>query len=233
MLPVVCLPGLLSTGSAFERVQGLAGAHILSLPALADFGAIAADIAAQLPPRCLLVGHSLGSYLYLELWRRAPGQIAGLALLSCTASADTPATSEARRKAVRYAQKAGIDALAAAVAKQTLGPDASNDPEVNAQILKMARAVGIEIFAHHQTALANRPDSTATLPGITCPVLAVTGSADSVTPPEAGRALAGTVPRGRFHMIPGAGHLLPLEAPGALDSLLQPFLLECQREVSS
>ena len=234
MLPVVCLPGLLSTASVYDRV--LAGtdapgeSQVLVLPALDDFDAIAASITNDLPPRCLLVGHSMGAYLCLELWRRAPGRIAGMALLSCTAAADSPAVSEGRQKAVRYARKAGIAALAEAVAKQTMSPAAYQDQGLRAQMLAMAEVIGVETFAVHQTALAGRPDSTATLPGITCPVLVVAGSLDAVTPPQAGQALAASIPRGVFHEIAGAGHMLPLEAPEALAALLHPFLSDCTNE---
>jgi pimeloyl-ACP methyl ester carboxylesterase len=233
MLPVVCLPGLMSTGAVYARVPGLEGAQILTLPDLSDFGAIAEGIAARLPPRCVVVGHSMGGYLALELWRRAPGQIAGLALLSTQAHADTQAGAEARGKAVRYAQKAGIAALATAVAAQALGPAARDDTGMVAQVLAMAQAVGVDTFARHQTALAGRPDNTALLATITCPVLALTGAEDTVTPPAAGRALAEGVPGGRFHMIPGAGHILPLEAPEAVAAHLRPFLNACAAEAAA
>lgn len=237
MLPVICLPGLMSTGAVYRPVDALSGAQVLALPALDVFGAIGAALAEELPPRCILVGHSMGAYLCLDLWRRAPGRIAGIALLSCTAAADTPEGRVARGKAVRYAEKAGIAALAQAMVAQALGPAAHTDEALRAQlvaqIVDMAEATGVEAFAHHQTALAGRPDSTADLPGITCPVLAVTGSADPITPPAAGRALAKAAPRGAFHEIEGAGHMLPLEAPDALSALLRPFLTECAQEATA
>ena len=241
MLPVVWLPGLLSTAAVFGGVQAGIPATIpagvdawrMSLPQRDDFGAIGAEIAAGLPARCVLVGHSMGSYLCLDLWRRVPERIAGMALLSCTAAADSPDGRAARGKAVRYAQKAGIAALARAVATQTLGPATKDDAALVAQLVAMAEEVGFDVFAGHQTALAHRPDSTAILPGITCPVLAVTGSADTVTPPAAGRTLALAAPRAAFHEIEGAGHMLPLEAPGALAALLQPFLTECAQEAAA
>jgi len=235
MLPVVCLPGLLSTAAVYGRVMAGVPApgasQVVRLPALGDFGAISAAIASQLPSRCLLVGHSMGAYLCLDLWRRVPERIAGMALLSCTAAADSPATAEGRQKAVRYARNAGIAALAEAVAKQTMSPAAYQDEGLRAQVLAMAEAIGVETFAAHQTALAGRPDSIATLPDITCPVLAVTGSLDAVTPPQAGWALAASIPRGVFHEIEGAGHMLPLEAPDMLAVLLRPFLSACSNEV--
>lgn len=237
MLPVVWLPGLLSTAAVFDgaraRLPAGGDMRLITLPALDDFGAIAAEIAAQLPARCVLVGHSMGSYLCLDLWRRVPERIAGLALLSCTASADTQDGRTARAKAVRYAEKAGITALAEAVAQQTLSPASRADAALRAQVVAMAEAVGFKTFARHQVALAARPDSTADLPGITCPVLAVTGSEDPVTPPEAGRALAAAVPCATFHEIEGAGHMLPLEAPDALSVLLQPFLATCSQEATA
>ncbi|MCC5989198.1 MAG: alpha/beta hydrolase [Pararhodobacter sp.] len=232
MPPLVFLPGLLCTPAACEQTfkhLAMACAEAVALPDSDDFAAIAEKLAAQLPERCILAGHSMGSYLCLEIWRRRPERIAGMALISCTPRADTPEAATGRQKAVAWAAKAGMTALAGVIADQMLGAARRNDAALRAQIADMAETVGHATFARHQTALAARPDNSELLARIDCPVLAVTGSEDSVTPPETARALAAALPRGRHVEIPCAGHLLPLEAPKALAEAIAGLVAECAR----
>jgi thioesterase CepJ len=45
-----------------------------------------------------------------------------------------------------------------------------------------------------------------------------------MAPPAAGRVLAEAIPGGQFRLIPGAGHMLPIEAPDQVRRLLVDFL---------
>lgn len=232
MPPLAFLPGLLCTPAACEQTLkclALADAEAVALPDSNDFGTIAEALAEQLPERCILAGHSMGSYLCLEIWRRRPKRIAGMALISCTPHADTPEAAKGRQKAVAWAARAGMTALAGVIADQMLGAARRDDTALREQIAAMAESVGHATFARHQAALAARPDNSALLARIDCPVLAVSGSEDSIAPPETARALAAALPRGRHVEIAGAGHLLPLEAPAALAEAITGLVATCAR----
>ena len=57
------------------------------------------------------------------------------------------------------------------------------------------------------------------------PVLAVSGSADTVTPPDRLRAIAEGVQDGRFVELDGVAHLAPAEAPEAVAALIRQHVL--------
>ena len=60
-------------------------------------------------------------------------------------------------------------------------------------------------------------DVRGALPALTeTPVLIVAGSADILTPPEHSRALAEALPAAEIVIVPGVGHILQLERPGAV-----------------
>ena len=48
------------------------------------------------------------------------------------------------------------------------------------------------------------------------PVLAITGSDDAGSTPAMSAAIAAACPRGEVVIVPGARHLLPLDAPQAV-----------------
>ncbi|MEV8129452.1 alpha/beta hydrolase [Streptomyces sp. NPDC085944] len=62
------------------------------------------------------------------------------------------------------------------------------------------------------------------LPAVSCPVLVIWGSEDTVVTPGFGRAYAAAFPRARFELVEGAGHLPLREEPAAVLALLDSFL---------
>jgi pimeloyl-ACP methyl ester carboxylesterase len=56
-------------------------------------------------------------------------------------------------------------------------------------------------------------DLRAALTGVEVPAVVLHGEKDTVVAPEDGRAVAEALPNARYELLPGAGHMLPLEAP--------------------
>src|SRR5690606_30303962 len=52
------------------------------------------------------------------------------------------------------------------------------------------------------------------LASVPVPALVLAGEADKIISPELGEVIARTMPQARFRRVAGAGHMLPLEAPG-------------------
>jgi pimeloyl-ACP methyl ester carboxylesterase len=68
--------------------------------------------------------------------------------------------------------------------------------------------------------MRNRPDSTELLSRIAVPTVVLAGDQDAIIPPAEGQSMAGAIPGARFVTIPGAGHLTPMERPGAVAAAL-------------
>jgi pimeloyl-ACP methyl ester carboxylesterase len=56
------------------------------------------------------------------------------------------------------------------------------------------------------------------------PTVVMVGESDALTPPEQARTLAEAIPGARLEVIPGAGHLPPLEQPEEVTRRLREFL---------
>jgi pimeloyl-ACP methyl ester carboxylesterase len=59
-------------------------------------------------------------------------------------------------------------------------------------------------------------DLRAGLATVDHPAIVLTGEADGLVPPRLGKAVAEAMPRARYREVPDAGHMVPLEAPGAV-----------------
>jgi pimeloyl-ACP methyl ester carboxylesterase len=74
-------------------------------------------------------------------------------------------------------------------------------------------------------ALRDRRESVSLLPTLGgLPVLVMGGAEDSITPRDQVQALAEAIPGAKLVVVPGVGHLSPLERPGATTAAVADFL---------
>lgn len=249
---VVPLPGMLLTRELFEgaRLDDAFAGHARSVDAelgettiqsASSIGEAADSLIAGLERRhagapAVLVGHSFGGYVALEVARRAPSHLAGLVLLSTQCRGNTQGAAARREKQVGHARSAGIPKVIDSLLPALLSPKAREDEAVVDAILRMAESTGVDKFARQMQASINRADYRCTVQGLdpSVPVLVVSGGRDRLTPPQCTwelakmlkareeAALAQTqqpAPWGvRSHAE--SGHLLCLEQPDALHDYL-------------
>ena len=165
-----------------------------------------------------LAGFSMGGYVALEVARRAGDRLLGLALVDSRMEADSEEGRKGRQAMMQKVREQGPQALVDAMLPKMLTPAAPAEAveRVRAAMLRTP----IDGAVHALEAMAARPDSTATLRALACPVLVVVGEQDAITPQDAARAMAQAAPNARLVVVPGA-HLTPVESPGAVaDAML-------------
>jgi 3-oxoadipate enol-lactonase len=176
--------------------------------------------------RAVVCGLSMGGYVALAFWRKYADRARRLILVDTRAGADAPAARQARLDMVEQVKQHGSAPAADAMLPRLLAPSTyQSRPDlvesVHAMMLRQSPA-GI-IGA--QLGMAERPDSTATLPTITVPTLVVFGAEDVITPAETeGRSLADAIPGAKLVIIPNAGHLSNFEQPEAFNAAVREFL---------
>jgi pimeloyl-ACP methyl ester carboxylesterase len=208
----------LPTGG-FTRVPG---APVLTMAQLAE------DILALLDhlkvPNAVFGGCSIGGYVLLELWRRAPQRMRGMMFVCSKPQPDSEANLTKRMETIARARAEGVAALLDGMAQNTVAPSVRMErPEVVNEVrAQMTLTVEAEVAV--QAGLAARPDSVPTVATIRVPVLAIAGAEDSnvtAADMEAFRAAPGGC---EFHVLACAGHYAAYEQPKKMAALLAPWL---------
>ena len=178
---------------------------------------------AGLPAPVGIAGFSFGGYITLELMKRRPEKVRGLALVDTRASADDPLARAKRDETISAVRANGVRPVVETMPGKLLSPESVGRPDLLERVQRMIARQKPETVEADLVAMRERPDSTASLPEITVPTIVIVGSEDVLTPPADSEAMAGAIPGARLVTVPGAGHLTPMERPRAVAEALGEF----------
>ena len=170
-----------------------------------------------------LAGFSMGGYAALALARRRPERLAALALVDTRAQPDDEAGRAKRDEAIATVRATGVAPIADAMTGKLLSPASLGNRDLVDRVRRIMLRQKPETVEADLTALRDRADSRPALAGIGIPTLVVVGAEDALTPPADSEAMASAIPGARLTTIPGAGHLAPMERPGAVAAALSDF----------
>ncbi len=224
-VPVVILPGLMCDSRMFGA-QIDAGAQVVDgfYGGASSMGDMADYALARLPQRAVLVGHSMGARVALEVVRAAPERVAGI-VLADTGVHPVGEGEHAKRHALRdLGREQGMAALVDRWLPPMLGDAARGDDALYETLRTMCIDAGIETYEAQIEALLTRPELDDVLAAIACPALSVTGAQDAWSPPAQHDAIAAAISGCMRRDVPEAGHMLPAEKPQEFNAVLQEWL---------
>lgn len=169
----------------------------------------------------VLVGHSMGGKAAQLAASRRPRGLAGLVLV-----APAPPTPLALPLEVRQGMVHAYDSRESIVAtvQQVLAPDGLSHGDLDTVIADSLS--GADAAKAAWPLATSQEDITALVAKIDVPVIVISGEHDRVDPPEVlRRELLPRIPQAKLVVLPGIGHLLPLEAPTDLTNIIKAFVL--------
>lgn len=206
----VLLPGTLCTEAVFDGfldVLGVPSQRRKTIPLRQGTVEAYADSVSKHAEGAILCGFSLGAIVAAHLADRTAAR--AVILFGLNPNADDPA-----KAAGRLAMAQDVMAVGGREALNSRLPSFSGaDPEKARQVvLAMAETTSADIGAQTDLALS-RPGALPALSRTQCPVLALTGSRDEMTPATLGQSAAAAAPAGLFRLLPGLGHYALIEDP--------------------
>jgi pimeloyl-ACP methyl ester carboxylesterase len=232
-MPLMLVPGLLCDAAIWasqtEALADIAAVHVANNGEADSLGGLAESIIARAPRRFALAGHSMGGRIALEVARRVPERLLGLAVLDTGYEALSPGEAGEKEAAGRHAllaiaRRAGMRAMARTWVQGMVFPPRLTDMELVDPILDMFERRSPEQFALQIQALLCRPDATPVLRSIPCPTLVLCGRQDTWAPPSRHDVIAKMIARSTLEIVADCGHMAPMERPQAVSSALRRWL---------
>jgi pimeloyl-ACP methyl ester carboxylesterase len=206
-------------------------------PLATSVEAMADRLAAALTPlatsRYLLVGHSMGSLIAIEVARRLRERIAGVALLGTAAPMRV---SDALLAATRDDPAAAMQMInvwshSGSIAPFSVHPGnpgpGFNIVWENLRLMeRLAQVNGADMLPTDFAACNAYVSALNAAKSLNCPALFLSGAADQMTPPKAAQPLIEAFANKLVVTLPATGHAMMAENPDGVRNALQKFAVQ-------
>jgi pimeloyl-ACP methyl ester carboxylesterase len=172
----------------------------------------------------VFVGCSIGGYVMLELWRRVPERMRGLAFVCSKPQPDAEANLVKRAETIAKARAGERETLFDGMAQASIGATARLRRPAIVPELRSRMVLASEAIVAVQAGLAVRPDSIPTVSTIHVPVFGISGGEDFAVSPADMNAFRAASGGCELHTFPDAGHFAAYEQPDKVAMLVTTWL---------
>lgn len=222
---ILLLPGFMLDADLWNDVAAALGErYSLSYGDLSRDDSIkgmADTVLASAPPVFVLVGFSMGGYVAREIARKAPGRVHALILVATSGRADTVDEAARKLRSVERVERQGFTGLSTSSVRASLHEAHRDERRLVERILAMAKRLGGDAFVRQATP---RNSDLHRLWQIACPTLIIASAGDRVRNLQEAEELQAGIPGAKLLVVDGAGHMLPLEAPDRLASIVDDWI---------
>ncbi|RSV37313.1 alpha/beta fold hydrolase [Sphingomonas sp. ABOLD] len=220
----VYLCGLLSDARIWSPVAEVLPGRVFAFPGFDALSDMAAQVLVETEGPLVLVGHSMGGRVALEAVRQAPERVAGLVLANTGVHPPAEGEAAGRQRMIEIARTHGMAALAEGWLPPMMGAAPERIAALMPALRAMVEAYPLDAYLGQIAALLGRADAGPVLAGYAGPVLLLSADHDRWSPPAQHAAMHALAPHATIRILPGAGHMLPVEAPEAVVGELRQWL---------
>ena len=173
----------------------------------------------------VLIGHSMGGMVAQEAYARFPQLVKAL-VLGFTSAAFGGGSAEFVRKFIAARVGPLDEGRTMAQIAEALMPamrGTNSDPAGLAHAQAIMSSIAPETY-RKAVQLLTTFDRKADLPSIAVPTLVIAGSDDRTAPPAVMEKMAKAIPSAEYRVLPGCGHLGPMDQPQPFNQAVSEFL---------
>lgn len=182
-------------------------------------------LAAQKINKTVIIGHSLGGYITLELAKLKPELINGFCLFHSTALADNEEKKDARNKTIEFVEKRGVEIFATSFVPSLFY--SKNRKNLTSEIDKavaIASQTPLKTLVAYSRAMRDRNDRTDVLANFENPIQMIAGDKDTSVPLEKIEPQFLLPKRAMVKVLDNTGHMGMFERKEETQQALQDFL---------
>lgn len=233
-LPLILVPGLMCDEAVWSPLYPhlnlpRSALHVADHGLSEDLTDMAHRVLTDAPERFMLVGHSMGARVALEVMRLVPERVVRVALLDSGFAAREAGAKGEEEQTKRFAllhvaRTQSVRAMAQQWSQGMVHPQRLTDATLMESIVAMFERKTADVFAAQINALLARPDASAVLREVRIPTLVACGRQDSWAPPSQHEAMHTLIPSAQLRFVDDAGHMAPMERPRETASLLNAWM---------
>ncbi len=227
MTTAILIPGLISDARVWRPVAAVLDSHVLvhhaDLTQMTGITQAAEELQAKVEGPLLLAGHSMGGRIALEMARLAPDRVQGM-ILANTGHGPRREGEEVKRQQMIDLGYRSMEELVDTWLPPMVDVARQDDAELMADLREMALLADAEQHERQIRALMDRPNASAYLDAIKCPVLLIVGRQDRWSPIAQHEEIAAAVADAELAIIEHAGHFAPVERPEDVVSVARDWL---------
>jgi len=175
--------------------------------------------------KSVVIGHSLGGYIALELLKKHKKSLAGIGLFNSSAFEDAPDKKENRDKLIQFLHNNGVAPfIKTFVPSLFYPPTISNFQHIIDQISSEGLSLDAHVVAGYAAAMRDRKDSMELLRKYSDQILLIAGEHDQNVPLVKSLKMADFLKTDNFHIMPESAHMSLFEQPKACYSAIRSFL---------
>ncbi|MEM6388293.1 MAG: alpha/beta hydrolase [Pseudomonadota bacterium] len=183
---------------------------------IADYTDRAEAVLMALGAPALVMGHSMGAMIALELAARQPERVRGVVALNAVFERDAAATAAVMARADALGGVARSDPTPTLT--RWFGEAGSSERDACAAWLSGVDPAGYR--AAYRAFASSRIPDRAGLSRLACPAMFMTGADEPNSTPAMSQAMAALAPLGRAEIVKGAAHMLPMTHPEPVNAAL-------------
>ncbi len=176
-------------------------------------------------PEAVVIGHSMGALVALDVALAHPRRACGVVALNAVYCRSPEQRAAVEARAASLAQEGAGASHAAAVDRwfgTPVPPALAGHAATVRRLLQACDPVG---YARTYRLFATSDEAhRASLPGLAAPALFMTGDGDPNSTPAMSQAMAAAAPRGLCEVLAGERHMMNLTAAAAVNAALARFL---------
>ena len=174
--------------------------------------------------QAILIGHSLGGYISLEILRKHPAFAKAIGLFNSSAFKDSDEKKEIRNKLIEFIGEHGVEPFLKTFVPSLFYP---NTAEKHRSVIKEIKNEGLKIksgsVVKYAAAMRDRKDSADLLQVYSDKVLLISGEYDQNVPLEKSKEMAVLLNKENVHIVPNSAHMSLFEQSESCYKIIREF----------
>ena len=203
----------------FPKLENIQPIHIDITPAT-SFDEINEIILNHIEAPATIVGFSLGGFSAMNFAIHHPEKVKKLVIVAANTDGLNDNEIQLRKSTIDFLEKHNYKGISQARIQQFLHPDNHSNSEIVSIIKKMDADLGKDVLLRQLKATSTRLNISQEVLNLNIPIFFIAAENDALINPKKIKEFVNQTKKGRYITIKNCGHMIPLEKPLELASIL-------------